>query len=282
MVSNNSDPVSAISEAEATADIADMFADIRTTLGVPVVNLIWRHLATIPGALPWAWQSLKPLYDSGAIARQATSLRASIAVAPCTGLSRSALAAAGLSKGDLSRIEMILHSYDRSNAMNLVALGALASKLDGTAKPAQIPLDAAIVQITTPPEIQGEMPTLLTLDAMPPPVRTLVEDLNRIGGRYDILPSMYRHLAHWPVYLALIHVLIARFAADGQLSPLIESVLADSSNRGALIGDGMAGSAASLDPSVEGPVRNAIARFSDGPLAKMTTIVAVITGASDR
>jgi hypothetical protein len=43
-----SDPVPAIAEASATGAVAEIFADIHTVLGVEVVNLIWRHLATIP------------------------------------------------------------------------------------------------------------------------------------------------------------------------------------------------------------------------------------------
>jgi hypothetical protein len=57
-----SDPLPAITEAAA---IAAIFADIRQVLGVDVVNLIWRHLATVDGALPWAWQALRPLYVDG-------------------------------------------------------------------------------------------------------------------------------------------------------------------------------------------------------------------------
>ena len=47
--------VSAISEDEATGETAEIFTDIRATLGNGVVNLIWRHIATIEGALPWFW-----------------------------------------------------------------------------------------------------------------------------------------------------------------------------------------------------------------------------------
>jgi hypothetical protein len=47
-----SDPLPAIAEAAATGKTARIFADIRHVLGVEVVNLIWRHLATIPDALP--------------------------------------------------------------------------------------------------------------------------------------------------------------------------------------------------------------------------------------
>jgi len=37
----NADPVSAISEADAQGDIADIYDDIRQTLGVDAVNLVW-------------------------------------------------------------------------------------------------------------------------------------------------------------------------------------------------------------------------------------------------
>jgi len=54
----DSDPVAAIGEKAAIGETAEIFADIRSTLDVEVVNLIWRHLATFPGALQWVWASL--------------------------------------------------------------------------------------------------------------------------------------------------------------------------------------------------------------------------------
>ena len=101
MANTSGDPVPAIAEADATGEIAALYADIRATLGVPVVNLIWRHLATFPGGLSWAWRSLKPLYASGAIAAEAAALRAGLSVPALAGLSRPTLAAAGLSNADL-------------------------------------------------------------------------------------------------------------------------------------------------------------------------------------
>ena len=35
-------------------------------LGTSVVNLIWRNLATMPGALQWTWSTVRPLYLGGA------------------------------------------------------------------------------------------------------------------------------------------------------------------------------------------------------------------------
>jgi len=53
------DPIPAISESEATGLIAEIYADIRSVYRVGVVNLIWRHLATIPGGLPWVWSTIR-------------------------------------------------------------------------------------------------------------------------------------------------------------------------------------------------------------------------------
>jgi hypothetical protein len=50
-----SDPIPTISESEATGLIAQIYADIRSVYRVNAVNLVWRHLATIPGGLPWVW-----------------------------------------------------------------------------------------------------------------------------------------------------------------------------------------------------------------------------------
>ncbi|HEY3891917.1 MAG TPA: hypothetical protein VGM00_08165 [Bradyrhizobium sp.] len=63
------------SEASAIGAVAKIFADIRRMLGVEVVNLIWRHLATIPDAPPWARAVLRPLYADGTIAAEALALR---------------------------------------------------------------------------------------------------------------------------------------------------------------------------------------------------------------
>jgi hypothetical protein len=70
-----SDPFPAIAEPAATGETAALFADIRATIGVRVVNLVWRHLATLNGALPWAWQAVKPLYVRGMADRAVVDFR---------------------------------------------------------------------------------------------------------------------------------------------------------------------------------------------------------------
>lgn len=271
MTQSGGDPVPTITEAEATGETAALYADIRATLGVPVVNLIWRHLAVFPGALDWAWQALKPAYESGAVVAHAGALRDGLAVPLLPGLSGTALHAAGLSGGDLARIEMIQSAYERSNAMNMVALCAVAARLDGAAAEGQH-LPAAPVEAP----VAGEMPELLALDAMPAAVAQLVQDLNRVGGRDEILASMYRHLAHWPAYLALIHVLLAPLAASGGLEPLIREIIADGHRRGAALSGALNPPVQALPDDVRDDLRGAIGTFTDGPIGKMIAIVPLL------
>jgi len=60
-----------IPEAHAEAETLTLYEDIRAITKIPVVNLAFRHLATIPRALPWVWTRLRPLYKSGAAVQKA-------------------------------------------------------------------------------------------------------------------------------------------------------------------------------------------------------------------
>src|SRR5258707_12282242 len=103
-----SDPVPAIAEASATGAVAEIFADIRRVLGVEVVNLIWRHLATIPGALLWAWGMLRPLYVNGSIAAEAAALRAELDLPPLPPFPAETLLAVDIFGGDVRSFRNIL------------------------------------------------------------------------------------------------------------------------------------------------------------------------------
>jgi hypothetical protein len=194
-----SDPVPAIVEASATGAVAEIFADIRRVLGVEVVNLIWRHLATIPDALPWAWGMRRPLYADGTIAAEAQALHGQLALPHLPPLPRALLAALGLGDDDLASIGNILAAYDRTDAMALVALSALLYRLRGPpAEAGQAAIGAQEPSAALPAAIP--LPLLPGLDTLSEPIASLVLTLNRLGARRDnpVLASMYRHLAYWP------------------------------------------------------------------------------------
>ena len=276
MSDQRTDPVTAITEDQASGEIAQLYEDIRRSLGVPVVNLIWRHLATIPGALPWAWNSLKPLYASGAITNAAVSLRSSLRPESNLGISSSTLKSVSLSSDDLRSITVVLNSYERSNSLNLIALNALLIKIDGVEDHTQ----DGLTQVTADDGIvHGEMPELLVLSNMEASVRELVEDLNRIGGRSDILPSMYRHLAHWPQYLGLLHVLLKTIETESGLESQIVNTIEKTRAAAVQLLPQLANDVEPLSPETELQVRDALSRFIEGTLGKMTTIIQLVSAA---
>ena len=273
------DPVPAIAERDATGEIAALFDDIRQTLGVPVVNLIWRHLAIMPGALPWAWAALKPLYERHLIASEAAALSAGVDVPQHVhrALKPPILRAVGLAKTDLSQIDTILRSYDRSNAMNIVAADTLHNYLVN----GEIHRDARDMplQATRHAPIPGSMPQVLSPDDMDGNTRALVDALNQFGARPGVLPTMYRHLAHWPAFLALVHTLLAPDHASGELESRITRVLCDSRIRAERLCAEVRPPATDLDAATRERIRSALAAFSEGPLCKMIAIVSLIRAA---
>src|SRR5277367_3879859 len=193
------DPIPAISESEATGLIAQIFADIRSVYRVSAVNLIWRHLATIPGGLPWVWTTIRPLYADGTVGREAAALRAGLSLPELPAWPMAALRSAGLQDGDIAGIRTVLAAYDRTNAMALIVFLAVQLRLEG----APPPLDAVAghpASASAEPVPDLPLPPLLALADMPPMATELVLAINELGAmhRKPILSNMYRRLAHWP------------------------------------------------------------------------------------
>ena len=119
------DPVSAISEAEATGEAAAIFADIRATMEIPLITSIWRSLYDIEGGLTAAWRAVKPLYQTGQPAAALARVMAQADLPVPQPLVPGQLACVGIGPDDLSAIRAIVAAYNRSNGMNMVALTAL-------------------------------------------------------------------------------------------------------------------------------------------------------------
>ena len=272
------EPVPAITEAEATGDIAQLYADIRASLRAPVVNLIWRHFATLPGGLAWAWETVRPLYHDGSITAQAAALRASLRISTPRNLSDQALKDAGLDSDDLTTISMILSSYERTNSMNIISLGALLASIEGRTAT----LDEQAPAPSNGGSVEGEMPKPLTLAEMPADVRDLVQRLHRIGPADDIVPTMYRHLSHWPGYLKLVHDVLAPLDTDDQLTRAVADTLADSRDRAAALVPRLGTPSAIPDAATVRHIQDRLTQFTEGPLAKMVTLVAIIRAAMPR
>jgi hypothetical protein len=204
------DPLPAIIEADAPSAIEAIFADIRGTLGVSVVNLIWRHLATIPGALEWAWASVKPLYvGHGPI--HATQVLQHLPLPNVPGISQDTMLSAGVDLAQSSSIRSILDSYHHTNALALVCLSAFCARFGSDESPSSRSVSTTYSHGSASLHREA-LPPLPSMQDPAPAVRGLIYELNTFGEDSDpeLVASMYRHLSYWPAYLSLIRTLLVR------------------------------------------------------------------------
>lgn len=264
--------VTSVLETAATGEIADIYSDIRTTLNTSVVNLIWRNLATMPGALPWAWSTVRPLY-LGAAAAHAEAARRTLALPDAPAFSTALLSAAGIEPGALTNILKVLDSYHHTNALALVALSALLEHYD--------PTNGEPVQPwgTAPGAAQTELPPLPPMANLSTEVQRLIEELNGFGEDTDpyLIASMYRHLAYWPPYLALVRTMLAPLQADGSLNALTRSARALGRAHGRVLSRQLA---AARSPDSLQQALAACRLFVEHPIARMTGICAIIRRAT--
>src|SRR5215212_2826677 len=222
--------VPSVLESEARGEIADIYADIRKVLGTSVVNLIWRNLATMPGALQCTCSTVRPLY-LGDAPLHAQAVRQTIALPEWPGFSTDTLAAAGVDEAERALIHGVLDSYQHTNALALVEVAALLEELNGF----------------------GE-------DSEP-----------------QLIASMYRHLAYWPAYLALVRTMLAPLQREGRLNALTLSTRALGYAHGAVL-------ASQLKPAAPpDTLKGALAScrlFVEHPIARMTGLCALIRRAT--
>lgn len=269
------DPVAAIVEADARGEIADIFVDIRATLGVGVVNLVWRHLATMPGALQWVWAAAKPLY-LGPAPLAADDLRRSMDMPSITPFSGDTLASAGLDNGACAAIRNVLDSYHHTNALALVVLSAILISVER--KDNSAPRLSA-VEVAGKPMPPMVLPRLTPINEMAPSLVRLIEELNRFGEDSDptLVASMYRHLSHWPSYLALTRTLLAPLHYGGDLRRLV----ANAREVGERYGRSLSPVVLSTPPSelIASQAIAAVRRFATHPIARMTGVCALMRSA---
>jgi len=258
------DPFPAIAEASATGETADLFADIRATVGVRVVNLVWRHLATIDGALPWAWAAVKPLYLQGMADRAAVRFRESM-VLPKLG---------SLAGPQPKSVDDVLASYDHSNTINLFALGALVAWLRGETAGGGTPETGA--RLPAPDVV---LPKLASAEDVAPETWALVLRLNSFGDPHRvILASMYRQLAHAPDFLRQVEAALAPVEADGSLARAIAANRRDAHERARVLARAIDAQRAPF----AGQVEASVSAFVDHAIGKMVTICRAIRQARAR
>ncbi len=189
-----------IREADAPPEVAAIYGKLREAYGLPLVNLIWRHFATLPGVLPWAWDSIAPALPLLSAAAQ----RVVAALEPLPRLAMGAEAAA------------LAALYNRGNLNNLVILTAL---LQGKKGHAETHPSAAPAMLPPPPPLPR-------LDALCEKTRREVLALAGMHGHGGgVIPTLYLHLAHQPALLAPLFSALSPMAATGRIAAMRDTAL---------------------------------------------------------
>ena len=224
-----------VAEAEATGEVALVYEEIRRTYAVPYVSSLFRHLATYPGLLPWAWRILRPGLVSGAVQHLAWRRVDVTELPPLPPLTREALAVLGVDAASLPAIRTVCESFTRVSPINLVVAACLARLLgegQSGAEPAAVTLEPADLPAPLP-----AMPGMVPAAEMLPGTRVVLATFETELAGEVFVPGLWRILAHWPEYLAHLSTSLAPLLRDpavletceriaGRITALAPSVLA--------------------------------------------------------
>ena len=203
-----------VTEKEATGEVAEIYQDIRETMNMPFPQTIWRNLATKEGALQWVWYSLKPIYQSGAVAHYASELRGSLDVPSVSTIPDSVFNVLGISDQDRQHISEFLDSLNFGNSQNIIGLSALYSD----------PSREVTTKTFKKPEKRkySDLPPLIDLDTLGKNEKKLFDLISQIGQDVSVgfPPAWSRGLARWPTLLPIVWNTLSMIDADGRLEQL--------------------------------------------------------------
>lgn len=262
-----------IPEAEAGPELQAIYAELKATAGTAMVNLIYRHIATIPDALPWVWTTIRSGVGYERIEPAARRLSPPAFGRP---LPPDAFALFGIGENEARAGARVIAAYNDANALNLVTLTALRRILDAVGDGPATTFSPA--ERTSPPRpSRGTIPPIVPQADMAPETLALVRRLSRIGddqGAGDgVLPSLYRNLAHWPAWLALALVALEPLDAAGVLVAARREAAASAATAARpLVDHALARGVDPVPPGVRAPLGAALDVFTGRIIPKMLPV----------
>ncbi len=258
------EPLAAVSESDASGEIAELFADIRETLDVTAINYVWRHIATIDGGLRWAWEAAKPMFVSGVVETECEHLMAQLAFPELPSFPDITLSLVGVNSNDRAVIAVILDTYNRGNMLNMLSLSALL------AEPMTPPVvDRVSVALPSTKLILPAFPEVADLADEVSEQVLLLNGLGAKTGPNRVVASIYKHVALWPGYLSLTWAQFIVMHNDGSLLKLIEDTQQKARLHSSYIANELGPRPAG---AVSDNVREAVTEFTDTAIARMIPI----------
>lgn len=256
-----------LSELDAAGQKAAIYADMKR-LGAPMVALIFRHLATLPGALEWTWGAIGPAWKTGRLQEEAWRIARSAPMEPLANVPREALGPLGVDAAALREIHIVLESYNLANPENMLSILCVLRLADGAR--ASRPLEA---RAWTPPPMPGPLVAMTDIATMPREVAALLDLVAAPGAEKGprVVQSLYRHFGHRPAFLALAITLLRQRFDDGSIDRAVGAIHAAMSTAADDIVQGL-----SAPPAPHPGIRPVCARFSGAVIPQMIVVGALL------
>ncbi|HVF64229.1 MAG TPA: hypothetical protein VNE58_09570 [Casimicrobiaceae bacterium] len=253
-----------LAERDATGERAAIYAELKRLGGVPMVALIFRHLATLPGALEWTWGAIGPAWRSGRLQETAWHIARSVPLTPIAAVSLAALAALDVDCDALHEIHVVLDAYNRANPENMLSMLCVIRLLEG--RDATRALDD---RAWTPPAAQHPLVPMVDVSSTTPTIRALL-DVVAAPGDVDaprVVQSLYRHFLHRPAFLALAVTLLRQRFDDGSIDASAARLRASMNDAA----DGLVEALAAA-PAPDSRIRTACERFGSAVIPQMIVV----------
>ena len=208
-----------ISERDATGRVAELYEEIRRTVGLPLVNLVYRVLAATD-RLDEAWEQLGPNLRDPGISTAADDVVSQVSIG-CASIPPAALASVGLAASTLESAHSTVAAYMHGNSRNILVVTALLDEAagSGTAPPpgGELP----------PPPAWNILP-MADLDTIDAHARALLDEMSAplvTPGEGALVPSLLRHFANEPPLLAVLWTALAPAVESGDVADVAEQVV---------------------------------------------------------
>ena len=221
-----------VPETEATGKIYLLYEDMKAAMNVGMVNLVYRRMATVDGLLEWVWSAFRPALVSGDVERASISLKSELAWPSMPEIPVPALPLLGLGDPEIVAISRVLDNYNRSNSFNLFLFTALVQCLK-TGGPRE---ELRRVDTLNLSDKLEPLPPIVAMGDMSKETATLIRAMSAPIAPVNkpMIPSLFRHLANWPGFLALVAPHIIHMISSGEL-PIVSNNVQNSAIRAAHI-----------------------------------------------
>jgi hypothetical protein len=211
-----------LSERDATGRVKAIYEEMRHLGGVPMVALIFRHLATLPGALEWLWGAIGPAWRGGTLQEAAWRIAREAKLEPIARIERPALRAWGIDAADEQDVRNVLVAYNRANPENMLTILCALRLLGGASG------SGMVATSWVPPAAPGRLPPMIDVKTMHCEVSDVLDLVAAPGepGGPRVVQSLYRHFGHRPAFLAAAITLLRPRFDDGSIDRSVVSILA--------------------------------------------------------